>query len=134
MRICFWEYLWWRDQPLCSLFTYIYIYIYIYKPLYSQFPRLSKVVIVKTFPSQLSLTTLSFSWNLNFRRNLIDLEIEDLERLMPSINCVHLSSVVSDVTAWLLSSSGLFLVNPSSWSCPICQIEVLFSNQICMEV
>ncbi|RVW85284.1 hypothetical protein CK203_046596 [Vitis vinifera] len=38
--------------------------------------------------------TRPFSWNLNFRRNLSDSEIEDLEGLMRSLDGVHLSPSV----------------------------------------
>ena len=51
-----------------------------------------------------------FSWNFNFRRNLSDSEIEDLESLMRSLDCLHLSPSVSDASSWSLSSSGLFTV------------------------
>ena len=51
-----------------------------------------------------------FSWNFNFRRNLFDSEIEDLEILMRSLDCLHLSPSVSDARSWSLSSSGLFIV------------------------
>ncbi|RVW23395.1 Transposon TX1 uncharacterized 149 kDa protein [Vitis vinifera] len=52
--------------------------------------------------------TRPFSWNLNFRRNLSDSEIEDLEGLMRSLDGVHLSPSVPDARLWPLSSSGLF--------------------------
>ena len=51
-----------------------------------------------------------FSWNLNFRRNLSDSEIEDLEGLMRSLDGVHLSPLVPDARLWPLSSLGLFSV------------------------
>ncbi|RVX05099.1 hypothetical protein CK203_020224 [Vitis vinifera] len=54
--------------------------------------------------------TRPFSWNLNFRRNLSDSEIEDLEGLMRSLDGVHLSPSVPDARLWPLSSSGLFSV------------------------
>ena len=49
-----------------------------------------------------------FSWNFNFRRNLIDSEIKDLERLMRSLDCMNLSTSVSDARSWSLLSSRLF--------------------------
>ncbi|RVW28577.1 hypothetical protein CK203_094820 [Vitis vinifera] len=62
----FWEDLWWGDQPLGS-----------------QYPRLFRVVLDKNIPiSSVLGPTRPFSWNLNFRRNLSDSEIEDLEGLM----------------------------------------------------
>ncbi|RVW74521.1 hypothetical protein CK203_053800 [Vitis vinifera] len=51
-----------------------------------------------------------FSWNLNFRRNLLDSEIEDLEGLMRSLDNLYLSPSVPDARLWPLSSSGLFSV------------------------
>ncbi|KAJ9703126.1 hypothetical protein PVL29_004763 [Vitis rotundifolia] len=51
-----------------------------------------------------------FSWNLNFRRNLSDSEIEDLEGLMRSLDDLYLSPSVPDARLWPLSSSGLFSV------------------------
>ncbi|RVW83963.1 hypothetical protein CK203_047351 [Vitis vinifera] len=43
-------------------------------------------------------------------RQSIGFEIEDLEGLMRSLDCLHLSSSVSDARSWYLSSSGLFTV------------------------
>ncbi|RVW46776.1 putative ribonuclease H protein [Vitis vinifera] len=51
-----------------------------------------------------------FSWNFNFRRNLTDSEIEDLERLMHSLDYMNLSTFASDARSWSLCSSGLFTV------------------------
>ncbi|RVW54428.1 Transposon TX1 uncharacterized 149 kDa protein [Vitis vinifera] len=93
-RIRFWEDLWWGDQPLGS-----------------QYPSLFRVVLDKNIPiSSVLGPTRPFSWNLNFRRNLSDSEIEDLEGLMRSLDGVHLSPSVPDATLWPLSSSGLFSV------------------------
>ncbi|RVW90395.1 hypothetical protein CK203_045762 [Vitis vinifera] len=52
----------------------------------------------------------AFLWNLNFRRNLSDSEIEDLEGLMRSLDDLYLSPSVPDARLWPLSSSGLFSV------------------------
>ncbi|RVW29587.1 putative ribonuclease H protein [Vitis vinifera] len=77
-RIRFWEDLWWGDQPLGS-----------------QYPSLFRVVLDKNIPiSSVLGPTRPFSWNLNFRRNLSDSEIEDLEGLMRSLDGVHLSPSV----------------------------------------
>ena len=79
-RIRFWEDLWWGDQPLGF-----------------QYPRLFRVVTDKNIPiSSILDSAHPFSWNFNFRRNLSDFEIEDLESLMRSLDCLHLSSLVSD--------------------------------------
>ena len=59
------------------------------------------VVLGNSFP---------FSWNFNFCPILIDIEIELLERLMSSLNLVHLSPFDVDSQAWSLSSSGLYTV------------------------
>ena len=93
-RICFWEDLWWGDQPLGF-----------------QYPRLFRVVIIKNILICSILgSTRPFSWNFNFRRNLSDSEIEDLECLMQSLDSWRLSPSVSDARSWYLSSSGLFIV------------------------
>ncbi|RVW40358.1 hypothetical protein CK203_092445 [Vitis vinifera] len=57
-----------------------------------------------------SWSSRPFLWNLNFRRNLSDSEIEDLEGLMRSIDDLYLSPSVPDARLWPLSSSGLFSV------------------------
>ncbi|RVW61143.1 Transposon TX1 uncharacterized 149 kDa protein [Vitis vinifera] len=65
-RIRFWDDLWWGDQPLGT-----------------QYPRLLSVVTDKNAPiSSILGYSRPFSWNFNFRRNLTDSEIEDLESLM----------------------------------------------------
>ena len=93
-RIRFWEDLWWRDQPLGT-----------------QYPRLFRVVVDKNILICSVLgPTRPFSWNLNFRCNLSDSEIEDLEGLMQSLDELHLSPSVPDARFWSLSSSGLFSV------------------------
>ena len=58
----------------------------------TQYPRLFKVVLDKNIPiSSVLGPTRPFSWNLNFRRNLSDYEIEDLEGLMRSLDdCIYL--------------------------------------------
>ncbi|RVW90069.1 putative ribonuclease H protein [Vitis vinifera] len=92
--IWFWEDLWWGDQPLGS-----------------QYPSLFRVVLDKNIPiSSVLDPTRPFSWNLNFRRNLSDSEIEDLEGLMRSLDGLHLSPSVPDARFWPLSSSGHFSV------------------------
>ena len=49
-----------------------------------------------------------FSWNLIFHRNLSDVEIEDLERLMSSLSFVHLIQSIPYKRAWSLSCSSIF--------------------------
>ena len=74
-RIRFWEDLWWGDQSLSS-----------------QYPRLFRVVTDKNIPIFSILgSTRPFSWNFNFRCNVFDLEIEDLEGLMRSLDCLQLT-------------------------------------------
>ncbi|RVW36770.1 Transposon TX1 uncharacterized 149 kDa protein [Vitis vinifera] len=93
-RIRFWEDLWWGDQILKD-----------------QYPRLFRVVMDKNIPiSSILGSSRPFSWNFNFRRNLTDSEIEDLERLMHSLDCMNLSTSTSDARSWSLCSSGLFTV------------------------
>ncbi|RVX19456.1 LINE-1 retrotransposable element ORF2 protein [Vitis vinifera] len=93
-RIRFWEDLWWGDQSLGV-----------------RFPRLLRVVMDKNIPiSSILGSTRPFSWNFNFRRNLSDSEIEEVESLMQSLDHIHLSPSVPDKRSWSLSSSGLFTV------------------------
>ncbi|RVX21544.1 putative ribonuclease H protein [Vitis vinifera] len=93
-RIRFWEDLWWGDQILKD-----------------QYPRLFRVVMDKNIPiSSILGSSRPFTWNFNFRRNLTDSEIEDLERLMHSLDCMNLSTSASDARSWSLCSSGLFTV------------------------
>ena len=93
-KIRFWEDLWWGDQPLGV-----------------RYPRLLRVVTNKnTLISSILDSTLPFSWNFNFHRNLSDFEIEDLEGLMRSLDHLHLSHLVLDMRSWSLSPSGLFAV------------------------
>ncbi|KAJ9697646.1 hypothetical protein PVL29_006989 [Vitis rotundifolia] len=93
-RIRFWEDLWWGDQ--------------IFK---DQYPRLFRVVTDKNISISSVLGSVHpFSWNFNFRHNLSDSEIEDLERLMRSLDCLHLSTSASNERSWSLLSSGLFTV------------------------
>ena len=93
-RIRFWEDLWWGDQPLGV-----------------RYPRLLRVVTDENIPiSSILGSTRPFSWNFNFRRNLFDSEIEDLESLMRSLDRLHLSHLVLDMRSWSLSPSGLFTV------------------------
>ena len=76
-----------------------------------QYPRLFRVVTDKNIPiSSIFGSIRPFSWNFNFRHNLSDFEIEDLECLMRSLDCMHLSASASDTRSWFLSSSGLFTV------------------------
>ncbi|RVW93866.1 Transposon TX1 uncharacterized 149 kDa protein [Vitis vinifera] len=93
-RIRFWEDLWRGDQSLGT-----------------QYPRLFRVVVDKNISiSSVLGPSRPFLWNLNFRRNLSDSEIEDLEGLMRSLDDLYLSPSVPDARLWPLSSSGLFSV------------------------
>ena len=84
-RIQFWEDLWWGDQPLGV-----------------HYPRLLRVVTDKNIPiSSILGSTRPFSWNFNFRRNLSDSEIEDLESLMRSLDLLHLSPLVLDMRVFI---------------------------------
>ena len=77
----------------------------------SQYPRLFRVVTNKNSPiSSILGSACPFSLNFNFHRNLSDSEIEDLECLMCSLNCIHLSSSASNARSWSLSFSGLFTI------------------------
>ncbi|RVW54197.1 hypothetical protein CK203_090523 [Vitis vinifera] len=89
--------LWWGDQPLGS-----------------QYPSLFRVVLDKNIPiSSVLGPTRPFSWNLNFRRNLSDSEIEDLEGLMRSLDGVNLSPSVPDARSCPCLLQGFFQLNLS---------------------
>ena len=97
-RIQFWEDLSRGGQPLCSQFLGLY-----------------RVISVKNVSISTILgSSFPFSWNFNFRCNLTDIEIELLERLMSSLNLVHLSPPAVDSQARSLSSSGLFTIKSFS--------------------
>ncbi|RVX05595.1 Transposon TX1 uncharacterized 149 kDa protein [Vitis vinifera] len=107
-RIRFWEDLWWGDQPLGT-----------------QYPRLFRVVVDKNISiSSVLGPSRPFLWNLNFRRNLSDSEIEDLEGLMRSLDDLYLSPSVPDARLWPLSffraffSQILFLTLSQSYGSP----------------
>ena len=79
--------------------------------MHSQFPRLFRV----TTSRNLSISTIlgndtSLSWDLYFCRNLIDVEIEDIKRLMTLFSHVHLSPFILDAKTWVIFSSEVFLV------------------------
>ena len=93
-KIRFWEDLWQRDQPL-----------------YSQFLGLFKVTTTRNLSISIILgNDTSLFWDLILHWNLIDVEIEDLERLMFLLSHVHLSPFVLYTKAWALSSLRVFLV------------------------
>ncbi|RVW87763.1 hypothetical protein CK203_043985 [Vitis vinifera] len=91
-----------------------------------QYPRLCRVVMDKKCSHIFnSGSDRPFSWNFNFRRSLTDYEIEDLEGLMRSIDCMNLSTSASDARSWSLLSSELFTVKSSLQPCPKCLIHLL---------
>ncbi|RVW30337.1 hypothetical protein CK203_103732 [Vitis vinifera] len=55
---------------------------------------------LETSPFWMFVAMPPLSWNLIFRRNLIDLEIKDLEGLLTSLTRVHLSISIPDAQAW----------------------------------
>ena len=124
-RIRFWEKLWWGNQPLRS-----------------QYLGLFRIVIAKNLPiSSILGSTRPFSWNLNFRRNLSDSEIEELESLMSSIACLHLSPLASNARPWSLSSLGLFIVKSFflalshlSDSSPVFPTKFVWNSQVPFKV
>ncbi|RVW33890.1 putative ribonuclease H protein [Vitis vinifera] len=78
---------------------------------FSLITRLFRVVVDKNISiSSVLGPSRPFLWNLNFRRNLSDSEIGDLEGLMRSLDDLYLSPSVPDARLWPLSSSGLFSV------------------------
>ena len=108
----------------------------------SQYLRLFRVVLDKNILIFSILgSTCPFSWNFNFRRNLSNSEIEDLEDLMRSLDGLHLSPSVSDAKSWPLSSSGLFSVksffltlSQFSGSPPIFPFKFVWNSQVPFKV
>ena len=108
----------------------------------SQYPRLFRVVTNKNIPiSSILGSTHPLSWNFNFRRNLSNSEIEDLESLMQSLDCLHLSSLVSDARSSYLSSSGVFTVksffltlSQCSGSPPVFPSKFVWNSQVHFKV
>ena len=94
-RIRFWEDLWWGERPLSLQFASFY--------------RITSVRNL-TISEVLGISYLS-SWNLSFRRNLTDLEIKLLERLMFSLNAMRLSASTMDSRGWCLSPTSSFLLH-----------------------
>ena len=63
----------------------------------SQYPRLFRVVTDENIPiSSILGSDRPLAWNFNFCHNLSDSEIEDLECLMRSLDCMHLSTLALD--------------------------------------
>ncbi|RVW14640.1 Transposon TX1 uncharacterized 149 kDa protein [Vitis vinifera] len=124
-RIRFWDDLWWGDQPLGT-----------------QYPRLLSVVTDKNAPiSSILGYSRPFSWNFNFRRNLTDSEIEDLESLMRSLDRLHISPSVPDKRSWSISPSGLFTVksfflalSQYSESPPVFPTKFVWNSQVPFKV
>ncbi|RVW43536.1 hypothetical protein CK203_117603 [Vitis vinifera] len=82
-----------------------------------------------------------FSWNFNFRRNLSDSEIEDLEGLMRSLDRLHISPLVPDKRSWSLSPLGLFTVksfflalSQYSESPPVFPTKFVWNSQVPFKV
>ncbi|RVW96954.1 DNA-directed RNA polymerase III subunit 2 [Vitis vinifera] len=124
-RIRFWDDLWWGDQTLGT-----------------QYPRLLSVVTDKNAPiSSILGYSRPFSWNFNFRRNLTDSEIEDLESLMRSLDRLHISPSVPDKRSWSISPLGLFTVksfflalSQYSESPPVFPTKFVWNSQVPFKV
>ena len=107
-----------------------------------QYPRLLSIVMDKNAPiSSILGYTRPFSWNFNFRRNLSDSEIEDLEGIMRSLDRLHISPSVPDKRSWSLSPSGLFTVksfflalSQYSESPPVFPTKFVWNSQVPFKV
>ena len=76
-----------------------------------QFASLYRVTSVRNLAiSEVLGSSYPSSWNPSFRRNLIDLEIELLEKLMFSLNALRLSSSTMDSRGWCLFPTNSFSV------------------------
>ncbi|RVW36758.1 hypothetical protein CK203_101571 [Vitis vinifera] len=124
-RILFWDDLWWGDQPLGI-----------------QYPRLLSVVTDKNAPiSSILRYSRPFLLEFQFRRNLTDSEIEDLESLMRSLDRLHISPSIPDKRSWSLSPSGLFTVksfflalSQYSESPPVFPTKFVWNSQVPFKV
>ena len=77
----------------------------------SQFVGFYRVISVKNLTvSNVLGNSFPLSWNFNFRRNLTDIEINLLQRLMSFLSSMLFSHFLANSRAWSLSSSDLFLV------------------------
>ena len=93
-RIRFWEDLWWGNQQLCAQYLDLY-----------------RVTYIRNFPISLVFgPSPPSTLNLQFRRNLNDIEINHLQGLLFSIASVHLSLSTADSRSWSVSSTSLFIV------------------------
>ena len=93
-KIRFWEDLWLGDQPLCAQ----------YSDLYRVIPSRNLTISVVLGSSPPS------TMNLNFRRNLVDTEIEHFQKLLLSLGSMHLSPSTTDSRGWSLSSTCVFTI------------------------
>ena len=97
-KICFWEDLWWGNQPLCAQYLDLY-----------------RVTSIRNLPISLVRSPSPPSTlNLQFRRNLTNIEINHLQGLLFSIAFVHLSLSTADSRYWSVSSTSLFTVKSFS--------------------
>lgn len=93
-RICFQEDIWLGDQHRVYNFFGFHTFI-----------------IVKNLTISVVLgNSSSLSWNLNFRHNLIDMDIKNYESLMPLLTSVHLPPSTIDSRVMSLSHWGLLSV------------------------
>ena len=77
----------------------------------SQFPGLSRVISVKSLTVSVVLGNFyPLSWNFNFHRNFIDIEIDFLQRLMSYLSSVYFSLSTANSRVWSLYSPSLFTV------------------------
>ena len=75
---------------------------------------ISKTFFRVTTTKNLSLSTIlgndtSMSWDLIFHRNPMDVEIENLQKLMSLLSHIHLT-LIPNAKAWISSSSRVFSV------------------------
>ena len=82
---------------------------------WAQYPDLHRVTSIRNLPISLVLGLSPLSTpNLQFRCNLIDLEINHFQGLLFSIASVHLSLSTEDSRSWSVSSTCLFTIKSFS--------------------
>ena len=115
-RIRFWEDLWWCNQLLCA-----------------QYPDLYRVTSIRNLPILLVLgPSPPSTLNLQFRRNLTNLEINHLQGLLFFIASVHLSLSAVDLRSWSVSSTSLFIVKSFSLALSSSSNLTLFQPATCL--
>ena len=94
-RIRFWEDIWCNDVALCNRFPDLY-----------RFSMAKNFSIADMFVPQLGSS--HYGWNLHFRRNMHDRELDSFANLSSLLDTVHLRGDMVDTRIWVPDNSGGF--------------------------